>query len=164
MNKTWQVVLAFLVVFVAGGAIGSVFTLRYAMEPKRGGQGPAGDPNSLARAKPEDFGPALMRRWLLNSNQLGLTPEQKEQIRPIFFNTAENLQRGREENQHNIILLIEHMQDEIAANLTPAQRDKFYQLIQNQRDKLNRYTKELKRRAMMQQAQEPAPPPPAPAH
>jgi Spy/CpxP family protein refolding chaperone len=158
VNKTWQVVLAFLVVFVAGGAIGSVFTLRLLAERRPAGQGPGTDPNSIARAKPEDFGPALMRRWLLNSNQLGLTPAQKEKIRPIFFDTAEDLQRDREENQHSIILLIEHMQDEIAANLTPEQRNKFYQLIQSQRDKMNRYNKELKRRAMQQQA-EPAPAP-----
>ncbi len=162
MNKTWQVVLAFLVVFVAGGAIGAVFTLRLTVDHKPPVPVPAADPNSTARAKPEDFGPVLMRRWLLNSNQLALTPEQKEKIRPIFFDTAEDLQRAREESQHSYVLLIEHMQDEIAANLTPVQRDKFYSLIQNQRDKLNRYTKELKRRAMLQAA-EPAPEPaPAP--
>lgn len=158
MKQAWQVVLAFLVVFVAGGAIGSVFALRYDFEHKPAV--PPADPNSTARAKPEDFGPVLMRRWLLNSNQLGLTPEQKEKIRPIFFDTAEDLQRAREESQHSYILLIEHMQDEIAANLTPPQRDKFYQLIQNQREKLNRYTKELRRRAAaQQQAAEPAPKP-----
>ena len=150
MKQTWQVVLAFLVVFVAGGAIGSVFALRYDLDHKPAV--PAVDPNSTARAKPEDFGPVLMRRWLLNSNQLALTPEQKEKIRPIFFDTAEDLQRAREESQHGYILLIEHMQDEIAANLTAPQRDKFYQLIQNQREKLNRYTKELQRRAKQQAA------------
>ena len=158
MNKSWQVVLAFLVVFVAGGAIGSVFTLRYAVPPAKPPEAAAADPTSIARAKPEDFGPQLMHRWLLNSNQLGLTQAQREKIRPIFFDTAEDLQRAREENQHSYVLLLEHMQDEIAANLTPAQRDKFYTLIQNQRDKLNRYTKEMKRRAAMQQAAEqPAP-------
>ena len=156
MNKTWQVVLAFLVVFVAGGAIGSVFTLRLAVMDKAPVTHGA-DPNSTARAKPEDFGPVLMRRWLLNSNQLGLTQEQREKIRPIFFDTAEDLQRAREESQHSYVLLIEHMQDEIAANLTPGQRDKFYSLIQNQREKLNRYTKELKRRAMVQAEAMPAP-------
>ena len=148
MNKPWQVVLAFIVVFVSGGAIGSVFTLRYATAPAA-----KIDPNSIARAKPEEVGPFMMKRWLLNSNQLGLTPAQREKIRPIFFDTAEDLQRAQVERNHSYVLLLEHMQDEIAAVLTVPQRDKFYQLIQNQRNGLNQ--KERQRKAMIQ-AQESA--------
>jgi Spy/CpxP family protein refolding chaperone len=145
VNKSWQVVLAFVVVFLAGGAIGSVFTLRFLTPPP-----PKVDPNSAVLAKPEEVGPVMLRRWLLNSNQLGLTAAQREKIRPIFFDTAEDLQRANVERNHSYFLLLEHMQDEIASLLTPAQRDKFYQLIQNQRDKLNRFVKERQRRALLQ--------------
>ena len=145
MNKSAQVVLAFIVVFLAGGAIGSVFTLRDLTPPA-----PKVDPNTAVHSRPEDIGPVMLRRWLLNSNQLGLTQDQREKIRPIFFDTAEDLRRAQIENAHSYTLLLEHMQDEIASVLTPSQRNQFYQLIQNQREKLNRYTKELQRRAMNQ--------------
>lgn len=141
MNKTWQVVLAFLVVFAAGGAIGAVFALRFASDR----EAPAGRP---PLAKPEDFGPRLVGRWVLQNNQLDLTPAQKEQVRSIVWDTAEDLQRTRVETAHSAVLLLENMQDQIDAVLNPEQRVRFHQMVQNQRERFARFTKEYQRRAM----------------
>lgn len=142
MNKSWQVVLAFIVVFLAGGAIGSVFTLRYAPTPKAQVVPAA----VVGVARPEDFGPPLMRRWLLNTNQFKLTPAQREKIRLITFDTAEDMRRLQVENVNSGNLLIDHMQDEIASVLTQPQRDRYYQQIQLQRDKIAKFRQELQRR------------------
>lgn len=149
MNKSWQVVFAFIVVFLAGGAIGAVFTLRYLTPPL-----PPRGVDSVQRVKPEEFGPAMIRRWM-NSSQLGLTQAQREKIRPIIFDTAEDLQRAQIERTHDYVLLLEHMQDEIAAILTAPQRDKFYQMIQNQRNAMTQ--RERQRRAMQAAGPEAAP-------
>lgn len=141
MNKTWQVVLAYLVVFVAGGAVGGVFALRYAGEMQARWERPA-------PGRPEDFGPRLVGRWVLQNNQLDLTPAQKEKVRAIVWDTAEDLQRTRVETAHSAVLLLEYMQDQIDAVLTPEQRARFHQMVQNQRERYARFTKEYQRRAM----------------
>ena len=148
MNNGWRValvVLAFLVVFVAGGAIGSVFTLHYAAPPPA----PAAP---AAPSKPEQFGPQLMQRFLKANNQLELTAAQREQIRVIVDDTAqilndseENLRRQTREAQHSGVLIIEHMQDQISAVLTPAQRIKFDVIIRNVRQRLQKYNQEQQR-------------------
>ncbi len=144
MNGTsWKVILAFLVVFVAGGAIGTVFTLRLA--PPVASQPP----------KPEQFGPQLMRRFLRN-NRFGLTPAQFAQIRPIVADAAEELRRTQRENQHSSILIIERMQDAIAAVMTPEQRAKFNKSIKETRQRMQQYNQELQR--LKDDAEPPAPP------
>ncbi|HEY3758069.1 MAG TPA: hypothetical protein VGL42_18085 [Opitutaceae bacterium] len=147
MNKTWQVVLAFLVVFVAGGAIGSVFTLRFAPAPMRV-KGP-GNKNG----QPEEFGPRLVGRWVLQNDELNLTPDQKEKVRAIVWDAAEDLQRTRVETAHSAMLLLEDMQDKISAVLSPEQRDHFHQMVENQRQRFQRFSREYQRRAL-QDAQE----------
>jgi hypothetical protein len=128
MNKTWHVVLAFLVVFVAGGAIGSILELHYG--PKL----PA--PNALPR--PEQFMPQLAKRWM--NNQLNLSANQKEKILPVINDAAEDMRRLRGEATHNGELILEHMQDEIAAVLTPAQRIRFDNLIETNRARLRQFS------------------------
>ena len=130
MNNAWKVGVAFVVVFIAGGAIGWVLTLRYANPP------PWHQPT-----RPENFGAQLMRRWV-QANRLGLSPEQQLAIRPIVSDTAEALRRLQRDNQHTAQLLIEQMQDKVAAQLTPAQRDTFNELILAQRQRLQRYIQE----------------------
>ena len=128
MNKSWKVVLAFAVVFLAGGACGWVLTLRF------GGSQAA--PRGVNR--PADIGVQLMTRWV-RFNQLDLSDEQKVVIRPLISTAAEQLRRLQRDDRHNAQLIIERMQDAIAAELSPEQRNRFDDLIRNQRQMLNRY-------------------------
>jgi hypothetical protein len=138
MKQNWKVAVAFAVVFIFGAASGAVFALRYTSmrAPPR------------LPPRPEQFGPQLLRRWAF-SRQLDLTPEQRQKIRPIILETAEELRRLRRDAWHSGELVIEHMQDEVAAVLTPDQRLKFDELIRAQRARMDAYTR------AQQQAQPP---------
>jgi Spy/CpxP family protein refolding chaperone len=148
MKQNWKIAVAFMIVFLAGGAIGSVFTLRFARPPVQQGRPTA----------PENFGVQLMQRWV-RSNQLDLTPAQRQKIRPIVADTAEDLRRLRRESQHSAELMIEHMQDEIAAILTPDQQNRFNDLIDAQRRRMRQFIQFQQRQAAEPQAPQ-APPRP----
>ena len=171
MKQSWKIVVAFLVVFLAGGAIGSVFSLRYAKTQVQalqqfqpaplGPQEPPGQPGQPGgrrgqrgqpQPQPENFGVQVMNRWL-RSNQLDLTPEQRQQIRPIVNDTQESLRRLHRDDLHNGEIIIEKMQDQVAAVLTPAQRAKFDNMINQQRRRMQQYIQLQQRRAAMQQEQ-----------
>ena len=141
MTQSWKVGVAFAVVFILGAASGAVFALRYS----------SAHPPPRLPPRPEQFGPQLLQRWAF-SRQLGLTVEQRQKIRPLILETAEQLRRLRRDAWHSGELIIEHMQDEVAAVLTPDQRLKFEELIQAQRARINAYTR----------AQQQAQPPPKP--
>jgi hypothetical protein len=142
MNSRWKVVLAFIFVFVMGGAFAwAIF------------QRPLAPPGPKPNGRPENFEPQLTMRWL-RMNQLELTPEQKQAIRPIVGDTAEKLRRLRRDAQHNAQLLIEQMQDSVAAQLTPQQKDRFDQMIQRQRQRLNQFIqRQQAQRALEQERQ-----------
>ena len=163
MKESWKIVVAFLVVFLSGGAIGSVYSLRYAkMEAQQYQPGPRGGRMGQGPpARPEDFGVQIMNRWL-RFNQLDLTPEQRQQIRPIVNETAESLRRLRQENLHSGELVLEKMQDQVTAVLTPAQRTKFENLINQQRQRMQQFNRQQQLRAAQQQQmqQEQMQPPP----
>lgn len=134
MNKTWKVVLAFIVVFVAGAAFGGVLTLSLGRLMA-----------TRLQPRPQAFGAQLMMQWM-RSGQLDLTPEQREKVRPIVASTTEELRRLRREDAHNAQLLIERMQDQIGAILTPEQRNRFILMIQRQRERMQRFMQEQQRK------------------
>jgi hypothetical protein len=128
MTKGWQVVLAFIVVWLFGGVIGGVAMLQFVNRT----------PAEKPLPPPEQFSEQLMRRWLIN-NQLNVTPQQRMKIRLIIQDTSEDMVRLHRENQHSGVLILENMQDQIAAVLNPAQRSKFYDLIQSQRERFRNF-------------------------
>jgi len=141
MVKTWQVVLATVAIFVAGLVTGVAFTLgAVRWFDRHEGLNPAQmAPYALARpanGQPAQIGPQLMRRFV---NQLDLSKEQRARILPIVRGTVAQLARERREVQLNSALLIEKMQDEIAEVLTPEQRQKFEELISQQRARLQQF-------------------------
>ena len=155
MGSTWKVILAFAVVFACGGACGWVLTLRYCSPPA-----PLRMPGM---GRPQDFGAMLLMRWV-RANQLELTPAQRESIRPIVTDAAEKLHRLRREDQHSAALIIEKMQDSVAAELTPAQRAHFEELILRQRQRINRFLQRQAEERAWPKEEEPSPPAkPAPA-
>jgi hypothetical protein len=142
MKQSWKIVVAFVVVFLAGGAIGSVFTLRYAKPP----------PPAAPQAPPQQFNVRLLQRWL-QSPQLNLTPWQRQRIRPIIADGNEDVRRLVRENLRNEQIIIEHVQDEVAAILNPVQRKDFYDMIALQRQRLEQFRQDQQRLFLEQQAQ-----------
>ncbi|HWA10595.1 MAG TPA: hypothetical protein VG838_14215 [Opitutaceae bacterium] len=114
MEKTWKVVLAFVVIFMAGTVTGSVIALRVArsfMPPQR----PPG-------AVVEQFGAMQLQRL---ARQLELTDDQKEKIRPIAQKTGDDLRKLSRDSQKETHDVIARMDDQVSALLTPEQQKKF---------------------------------------
>ena len=139
MKQSWKIAIAFVVVFLAGGAIGSVFTLRYAKPPAP----PA------PQAPPEQVNVHLLQRWL-QFNQLRLTPWQRQRIRPIIADGNEDIRRLVRENLRNEQIIIEHVQDEIASILNPLQRKDFNDMIAIQRQRIEQFRQDQQRLFLQQ--------------
>ena len=143
MNKPWKVVLAFTGIFLAGMVVGGLVALRVVKH------------NAQQRLPtPDQFGPQLMRRF---ATQLDLTPEQKEKIKPIVMHGAEELRQLRRGTEGTSRAVIERMQGEIAAVLTPEQKAKFDDLLSQQRERMKRFGEERVRR--FRDRDNPPPPP-----
>lgn len=103
MNKPWKVVLAFAVVFLAGGVAGGLVAVRMAPTVVQ------------RRVFSEQFAASQMRR-LVEVHQL--SAEQVEKIRPIVEATGEELIRLR----RNTSAIFERMHAGILRELNPEQR------------------------------------------
>lgn len=146
MQKTWKVVLAFAGIFVAGLVVGGLITLRFFANnpPPRMGS-------------PEQFGPTLMRRF---TSKLDLTEQQQEKIRPLIAKAGEELHQIRRTTWASSKAIIDRVEAEIAAELTPEQKTKFDQMLAEQRDRMKRITEERQRRQRDGRRPEDGPPPP----
>jgi Spy/CpxP family protein refolding chaperone len=127
MNKPWKVILAFTGIFLAGVLVGGLVTLRVGRH--------------FAQRLPmaEGFGPQLLGRLV---TQLELTPEQQAKIKPIVDQAAEELHELRRTTQRSSAAVIVRMQGDISAQLTPAQKTKFDELVAQQRDRFKRFMEE----------------------
>jgi Spy/CpxP family protein refolding chaperone len=151
MAKTWQVILATIVIFVAGLVTGGATALgivRWAGHHRGGG---AMFGMGLARSgQMVPFGQQLMRSF---ANKLDLTEEQRAKIAPIVRRAASELARDRHEVQQRSAQTIERMQDQVREILTPEQRVKFEELVAQQRARLQQF-----RRAFQAPPEQGAPP------
>jgi len=131
MDKPWKVILAFTGIFLAGILVGGLVTLRVG--------------KSLAQRLPmaEQYGPKLMQRLV---TQLDLTPEQQDKIKPIVDQAAEQLRELRRTTQRTTASVLERMQGDIGAVLTPAQKTKFDEQVSQQRERFKRFMEERARR------------------
>lgn len=142
MEKTWQIILATVAIFVAGlvtggaTAIGAVRWFARHRMVNGGQQGPFGQrPGQVQQMNAQ-----LMRNFAM---QLDLTREQRMKVGAI-------MRRG-----------VRTMQDEISDILTPEQNAKFQALIQLQRAKLQLYRQnQLQLQMRGQGGLPPGPPPP----
>ncbi len=137
MDKPWKVIVAFVLVFIAGAIFGGVFTVSFSARRAPGaakanpagrqGASPAATP---ARPKGEGQGagllartnsltPAVIRQFTL---RLELSAEQKERIGPIVGRASEDLVRLRQENLVDTARVTERMYTDVAAVLTSPQR------------------------------------------
>jgi Spy/CpxP family protein refolding chaperone len=120
MNKPWQVIAVLMGIFAAGGATGSFVTLRICKD------------KALNRPVPEEWTPRALKSL---DERLDLTPDQREQIRPVVRNHMEQVNRLRNSSMAETRLIIEDMQHEISSRLTPDQRTKYEQMNREARDK-----------------------------
>ena len=163
--------LAFIGIFAAGGVTGGLIALRF-LDPHsvpaavvetttptppvtapNPAQTPptnvATTPPAAAETKrpalqaPEQLGPQLFRRL---TNQLGLTQEQRQKIRPIELRATEELNRLRRDSVHSTQVLIDKNEDEIRALLTPEQAAKFDTMVAAQRDRIAKFVLEQQKR------------------
>jgi hypothetical protein len=114
-------------------------------QSQQGGRGGPGGSRGLPQ--PQQFGPQLMQRFI---NQIKATPEEREKIRPLVNQAAEDLRRLRRDTTHSTEVILEHLEDQIAAILDPAQRDRFSDLIQRWRDAFQKYNFEQQQRQAQQ--------------
>jgi Spy/CpxP family protein refolding chaperone len=104
MNKPWKVIIVLLGIFAAGGVTGGFVTLRVLKN------------KIMNRPVPEEWAPKHLKRLV---DRLALTPEQQEQIRPIVRRNMEQLNRVRNQSMAETQTVVEGMQRDISAQLTP---------------------------------------------
>jgi Spy/CpxP family protein refolding chaperone len=138
MDKPWKVIFAFVGVFVAGAIFGGVFTVGVGKKfrPEERVKRPAATapvaktPNATtsrkqgtdakpAQAKTGVIQPTIMRQL---TQRLGLTSEQKERVRPIVTRAAEDMARLGREHLADTARVMDRMNEDISALLTPEQR------------------------------------------
>lgn len=108
MASTLKIVLAVGGIFLAGAVTGGFVSLRV-IESRVAKQ----------RAQQQRFGPTDIGGRLVE--QLHLTPEQKEQIRPILTRTSEELRKVRRDAFNNTAALITRMDADMLKILTEEQ-------------------------------------------
>jgi len=129
MNKPWKIVLVLLGIFIAGGVTGALVTFRFGRQ-------------ALAhRPGPDQWAPNHLKRL---AERLDLKPEQSAAIRPIVQKNMEELNRVRSESMAEAKKVMERMEQEISAQLTPDQRTKFDQLNKELRERAKKF--QLERR------------------
>jgi Spy/CpxP family protein refolding chaperone len=132
MEKTWQVIAAFVGIFIAGFVTGGLLTMRIGkllapVRPMANGNGNGG--NFVV----DQFAPAQLQ---MLAQQLELTQEQRETLRPIVLRTGETLRRLRQDTQRETRDILERMHNAIAAVLTPEQLTKFEEIRRRQQQRI----------------------------
>ena len=118
MNKPWQVYLVLIGIFVAGGLSGWVVA------------------NGVARRHahlpphPEVW---ISRQMEHVARELQLTPEQKERIQPIVKRDIEELTKLSRQSMRTVHGILERMETDIMAQLTPEQRTKYEHILKERR-------------------------------
>ncbi|MBI2516751.1 MAG: hypothetical protein HYV95_07515 [Opitutae bacterium] len=127
MDKPWKIVLVLVGMFAAGLVTGGFVAARVIKNIVE------------KRAMPEQWGPARLK---MLANRLELTPEQLEKLRPIVRRDVEDLGRTRNYAFHETKRILERMERDISAVLTPEQRVKFEQINREFRERADRFMRE----------------------
>lgn len=133
MEKTsWKVLLAFLGIFMAGTIFGGLFALRIAkfMTPPPKRPAPVEQSSGVA--------PQMMRRF---TQELALTPEQREAIKPALQRADGEIFRLRRENFRDTARVMERLHSEVSAQLTPEQLVKLEEMQKALRDRIQQERK-----------------------
>jgi len=71
-----------------------------------------------------------MRRYV---ERLDLTAEQKERINPLIQRAAADLRRQQQTNFRDTGIILQHLQEDLGKELTPAQRGRLDEMAEHQR-------------------------------
>ncbi len=121
--QPWKLVLLLVGIFAAGCVAGGFVTMRYVHSKIR------------ERGAPEQWGPARLK---MLADRLALTPEQIDRLKPIVRRDVEDLNRLRQQSFQETRRILERMERDIAAVLTPEQKRKFEDLNKEMRDRARR--------------------------
>lgn len=144
LNKPWKLVLLLTGIFIAGGLVGSAVTLHLGREMLQ------------RRAGPEQWGPARLK---MLARHLELTPVQIEQLRPVIQRNVSDLAKIRQDGFRDTRRVLERMEQDIAAVLTPEQKVRFRELNEQLRER-NRQIMERRRLERLRGEPGPDGPPP----
>jgi hypothetical protein len=122
-DKPWKLVLLLTGIFVAGAIVGGVASLAVAKKMVR------------ERLAPEMWGPAHLK---MLERRLELTPRQMERLRPLVRRDVEDLNRLRQQGFQETRRIIERMERDISAVLTPEQKAKFEEFNAERRERARR--------------------------
>jgi hypothetical protein len=137
MNQSlrWKLILAFVLVFLAGvacGFFGTVYTHYF-----------------FARTDSESMAQHMKQRLRA---ELKLTPEQMQQISPIIDRAASQLKTKREQTMRDVHEIFEQTHREMQPFLSSEQRTRLEQLAKRHRNLLHRH-------GFMAPGPQPSPPP-----
>lgn len=118
--QPWKLVLLLVGIFAAGCVAGGFVTMRYVHSKIR------------ERGAPEQWGPARLK---LLSERLELSAEQVDRLKPIVRRDVEDLNRLRQQSFQETRRILERMERDIAAVLTPEQKRKFEELNKEMRER-----------------------------
>lgn len=187
MEKPWKVIVAFVGVFIAGSIFGGLLALRFdqrvrgstaQMPPPPVQLAPASASSSvpnLTAAPPRPAQPTpqiplppgmaaqmpqIMRRYV---ERLDLTAEQKERVNPLIIRASSDLRRQQQTNLRETGVIIQHLQEDIAKELTPVQRKRLEELAERQRQLIEKRMIQEQFKQQQDKEKPKAGKPPAPA-
>lgn len=148
MNKPWQVCLVLVAIFVAGGISGGLVAFQIAR-----------------RHAPPPPGVWIARRIENVARELQLTPAQMERVQPIVKRNVEELTKLSRQSMHTVHEMLERMETEIGAELTPEQRTRYEQILKERREVRRRMQERHGMRGEWERRSDDRPPlpPPKPA-
>ena len=115
MKLSWKVLVAFTGIFITGVVTG-VFV----------------GPLLIHRFAPK---PVMTDQLKKFTEQLDLTPVQRDKIRPILKQTADDLRKARREAFTATTAILERMETAISKELTDAQRIRFTEMQAQERER-----------------------------
>ncbi|HTX67497.1 MAG TPA: hypothetical protein VMD31_17135 [Opitutaceae bacterium] len=120
MTKPWQILLVLVVIFAAGGVSGGLVAYHIAR-------------HSAVRLPPppEVWVARDIERF---GERLALTPAQMEKIKPIVRSNVEELTKLRRQSMRATHDILESLENEIMAELTPEQKVHFQEFVEKRRD------------------------------
>jgi Spy/CpxP family protein refolding chaperone len=119
MNKPWQICLVLVAIFATGAVSGGLVAFRIARK------------NPSHRPPPEVWVPRQFEHF---AKVLNLTPAQRQAIEPLVKQNIEELARLRRQAMRTSDGILERMDADIAAQLTPEQRIQFEKIVKERRE------------------------------